>query len=47
MKISVIGAGYVGLVTGACLDDLGNNFLCLYIDERQEPNRGCAAVITK
>ncbi len=35
MKISVIGTGYVGLVTGACLADLGNEVLCLDIDERK------------
>jgi len=29
MKISVIGSGYVGLVTGACLADVGNHVLCL------------------
>ena len=29
MKISVIGAGYVGLVTGACLADTGNHVLCI------------------
>ena len=28
MRISVIGAGYVGLVTGACLAELGHNVLC-------------------
>ena len=33
MKITVIGTGYVGLVTGACLADLGNEVLCLDIDE--------------
>jgi len=32
MKISVIGTGYVGLVTGACLADLGNEVLCLDVD---------------
>ena len=32
MKITVIGAGYVGLVTGACLADVGNNVFCLDID---------------
>ncbi|MDB5753003.1 MAG: UDP-glucose 6-dehydrogenase [Ramlibacter sp.] len=29
MNISVIGSGYVGLVTGACLADVGNHVLCL------------------
>jgi UDPglucose 6-dehydrogenase len=32
MKISVIGTGYVGLVTGACLADLGNDVVCLDVD---------------
>ena len=32
MKISVIGTGYVGLVTGACLADVGNTVMCLDID---------------
>jgi len=33
MKISMIGAGYVGLVTGACLSDMGNEVLCVDVDE--------------
>ncbi|VFR18431.1 UDP-glucose dehydrogenase [plant metagenome] len=33
MKITVIGTGYVGLVTGACLADMGNNVMCLDVDE--------------
>jgi UDPglucose 6-dehydrogenase len=32
MKITVIGAGYVGLVSGACLADVGNDVLCFDID---------------
>ena len=32
MKITVIGAGYVGLVTGACFADVGNDVLCIDVD---------------
>ena len=32
MKITVFGSGYVGLVTGACLADVGNHVLCIDID---------------
>jgi UDPglucose 6-dehydrogenase len=35
MKISVIGTGYVGLVTGACLAELGNDVLCVDVDARK------------
>ncbi|MCD6434700.1 MAG: UDP-glucose/GDP-mannose dehydrogenase family protein [Candidatus Diapherotrites archaeon] len=35
MNIAVIGAGYVGLVTGACLAELGNNVVCVDIDKRK------------
>ncbi|MDQ7028859.1 MAG: UDP-glucose/GDP-mannose dehydrogenase family protein [Ardenticatenia bacterium] len=34
-RITVIGAGYVGLVTGTCLADLGNRVICLDIDEHK------------
>ncbi|MDO8264617.1 MAG: UDP-glucose/GDP-mannose dehydrogenase family protein [Gallionella sp.] len=32
MKITVIGAGYVGLVSGTCLAEVGNDVLCLDVD---------------
>ena len=35
MKISVIGTGYVGLVTGACLADVGNDVLCVDVNPRK------------
>jgi UDPglucose 6-dehydrogenase len=35
MKVSIIGTGYVGLVTGACLADVGNDVLCFDVDERK------------
>ena len=35
MKIAVIGTGYVGLVTGTCLAETGNDVLCIDIDENK------------
>ena len=35
MKIAVIGTGYVGLVAGTCLADLGNDVICVDIDEQK------------
>ncbi len=32
MNITVVGTGYVGLVSGACLADMGNHVLCLDVD---------------
>ena len=42
MKITIYGAGYVGLVTGACLADVGNEVLCVDINEERVArlNRG-------
>ncbi|HQK05853.1 MAG TPA: UDP-glucose 6-dehydrogenase, partial [Anaerolineaceae bacterium] len=34
-KICVIGTGYVGLVTGTCFADLGNEVICLDIDHER------------
>ena len=35
MKISVIGAGYVGLVTGTCLAETGNDVVCVDCDRKK------------
>ena len=32
MNITVVGTGYLGLVSGACLAEVGNNVLCLDLD---------------
>ncbi len=35
MKLTVIGTGYVGLVSGACLADVGNQVLCVDVDPKK------------
>ena len=35
MNICIIGSGYVGLVTGACFSDLGNNVICVDSDKEK------------
>ena len=38
MRITVIGTGYVGLVTGACFSKMGNKVYCVDIDEKKISN---------
>lgn len=38
MKVIVVGTGYVGLVTGACLADVGVEVVCIDIDEQKTEN---------
>lgn len=38
MNISVIGTGYVGLVTGVCFADMGNHVICVDNDKRKIDN---------
>jgi len=35
MKIAVVGTGYVGLVTGTCFAETGNQVTCVDIDEKK------------
>ncbi|NIF41209.1 UDP-glucose/GDP-mannose dehydrogenase family protein [Burkholderia sp. Tr-862] len=35
MKITIIGTGYVGLVTGSCLAEIGHDVFCLDVDQRK------------
>lgn len=38
MKIVVVGTGYVGLVTGACMSDIGIEVVCIDIDKKKIEN---------
>jgi len=46
MNISIIGIGYVGLVTGVCFAELGNNVICVDVDEKKIEmiNRGVSPI---
>ena len=46
MKVTIYGSGYVGLVTGACLAQVGNEVLCVDVDPRkvERLNRGEAPI---
>jgi len=35
MRLTIFGSGYVGLVTGACFAEVGNNVLCVDVDQRK------------
>ena len=35
MRVTIFGSGYVGLVTGACLADVGNDVVCVDVDEKK------------
>ena len=41
MNISVIGTGYVGLVSGVCFAEMGNKVTCIDIDEKKVEKMRC------
>jgi len=49
MNISIIGTGYVGLVTGVCFAKLGNNVICVDVDKDKinNINNGIAPIFEK
>ena len=43
MKVSIVGTGYVGLVTGACLAERGHDVVCVDVDPRKVDMINCGA----
>jgi len=46
MRVSIFGSGYVGLVTGACLAEVGNEVVCMDVDQEKidKLNRGIVPI---
>ena len=38
MNVTVFGSGYVGLVTGVCLAEVGNDVVCIDVDQQKIDN---------
>ncbi len=44
MRVTVFGTGYVGLVTGTCLAEVGNQVVCVDIDEAKVDGLNCGLI---
>ena len=44
MKICMIGSGYVGLVTGACLAEMGNDIICVDENSKKISSLQCGEI---